>query len=52
MLGMMLLGVDLFVFLQILRTFEGLLADLANMGLEWRVHCQASQGTSDTDTHK
>ena len=44
MLGMVLLGVDLFVFLQILGTFEGLLADLANMGFEWRVDCQASKG--------
>jgi hypothetical protein len=43
-LGVVFLGVDLFVFLQILRTFEGLLADLANMGLEWCVNCQASTG--------
>ena len=35
----MLLSVDLFMFLQILRTLEGFLADLANMGLEWRVDC-------------
>ena len=35
----MLLGVDLFVFLKILRTFERLLADLANVGLERRMDC-------------
>lgn len=44
MLSVVLLSVDLFVFLQVLRTFEGLLADLTNVGLEWRVDCQASTG--------
>jgi hypothetical protein len=38
-LGMVLLGVDLFVFLQILRTFKRLLAYLANMRFERRVDC-------------
>ena len=42
MLSVVLLSVNLFVFLQILRTFEGLLADLTNMGFEWRVDCQAN----------
>jgi len=41
-LGVVLLGVDLFVFLQILRTFERLLADLANVGLERRMDCQTN----------
>jgi len=36
-LGVVLLGVDLFVFLEILRTFERLLADLANMRFERRM---------------
>jgi hypothetical protein len=36
-LGMVLLGVDLFVFLQILRTFKRLLAYLANMRFERRM---------------
>jgi hypothetical protein len=38
-LGVVFLGVDLFVFLKILRTFERLLTDLANMRLERRVDC-------------
>jgi len=37
MLNVMFLGVDLFVFLKILRTFERLLAYLANMRLERRM---------------
>jgi hypothetical protein len=41
-LSMVLLSVYLFVFLQILRTFEGLLADLADMGLEGCMDCGAS----------
>ena len=44
MLGMVLLSVDLFVFLQILRTLKGLFADLANMGLKWRMDCEARAG--------
>jgi hypothetical protein len=43
-LGMMLFGVDLFMFLQILRTLERLLAYLANMWFEWRMDCQAREG--------
>lgn len=42
MLSVMLFSVDLFVFLQILRTFEGLLADFANMGLERCMDCATS----------
>ena len=42
MLGVVLLSMDLFVFLQILGTFEGLLANLTNMRLEWRMNCQQS----------
>ena len=42
-LGVMFLGVDLFVFLQVLRTFERLLADLANMRFERRVDCRRGQ---------
>jgi hypothetical protein len=42
-LNMMLLSMDLFVFLQILRTFEGLATDLAIMRLEWRMNCQANR---------
>ena len=38
-LGMMLFGVDLFVFLEILGTFEGLLANFADVGLERSVDC-------------
>ena len=38
-LSVMFLSVDLFVFLKILRTFERLLADLANMRLERRMDC-------------
>jgi hypothetical protein len=38
-LDMVLLGVDLFVFLQVLRTFERLLADLTNMRLERGMDC-------------
>lgn len=37
-LGVMLLGVDLFVFLQILRSFERLLADLANVRFKRRMN--------------
>ena len=36
-LSVMFLGVDLFVFLKILRTFKRLVADLANMRLERRM---------------
>jgi len=36
-LSVMFLGVDLFVFLKILRTFERLLAYFANVRLERRV---------------
>ena len=41
-LSVMFFSVDLFVFLQILRTFESLLADFANMRLEWCMDCAAS----------
>lgn len=34
MLSMVLLGVDLFVFLEILRTLERFLANLADMGFQ------------------
>jgi hypothetical protein len=37
-LGVMLLRMDLFVFLQILRTFETFLANIAVVGLEWRMN--------------
>jgi hypothetical protein len=39
MLGMMLLGVDLFVLLEILGTLEGLVADFADVRLEWCMDC-------------
>ena len=47
-LGMMLLSMDLFMFLQILRTFEGLATDLAIMGFEWRMNCQANRISQDS----
>jgi len=43
-LGVMFLCVDLFVFLQILRTLERLLADLANMRFERCMDCQVMEG--------
>ena len=43
-LGVMLLSMDLFVLLQILRSFERLLADLANVRFEWCMDCQVSTG--------
>ena len=54
-LGVVFLGVDLFMFLQILRTFERLLADLANMRLERRMDCRVnkiSQGASNAGFRK
>lgn len=41
-LSVMFFSVDLFVLLQILRTFKRLLADFANVGLERCVDCAAS----------
>ena len=41
MLGVVFFGVDLLVFLQILRTFERLLAYLTNVRFERRVDCSS-----------
>ena len=39
-LSMVLLGVNLFVLLEVLRPLEGLFADVADVRLERCVHCQ------------